>query len=179
MHNTLERDYTPVSSPSDPTLALCIRKLEEGVISPLLASAEMGTQIHFTGPYGYFTFRASPRSAVFVATGTGIAPFVSMGRSGIGGFILLHGVRTPHELYYESLFRTKARRYVPCVSGVPLRSSAPLGTFYGKVTDYIKEHLPKGPYDFYLCGRGDMIRDVTLLVDERFSGSFIYAEIFY
>jgi hypothetical protein len=47
------------------------------------------------------------------------------------------------------------------------------------VTDYIRNRLPPRTYDFYLCGRQDMIRDVTLLVDERFDGSLVYSEIFY
>ena len=51
--------------------------------------------------------------------------------------------------------------------------------FQGRVTDYLQTHLAPGLYDFYLCGRREMIRDVTLLVDEKFSGSYIYSEIFY
>ena len=48
----------------------------------------------FTGPHGYFTFRDFRLKPVFVATGTGIAPFVSMVRAGAKGFIVLHGVST-------------------------------------------------------------------------------------
>jgi benzoate/toluate 1,2-dioxygenase reductase subunit len=43
----------------------------------------------------------------------------------------------------------------------------------------LQEHLPAAQYDFYLCGRREMIREVTWLVDERFPGSFIYSEQFY
>jgi NAD(P)H-flavin reductase len=50
---------------------------------------------------------------------------------------------------------------------------------HGRVSDYLEAHLPDGAYDFYLCGRQDMIRDVTLLVDEKFPGSLVYAETFY
>ena len=39
--------------------------------------------------------------------------------------------------------------------------------------------LARRAYDFYLCGREEMIRDVTLLVDEAFPGSRVYAEIFF
>ena len=51
--------------------------------------------------------------------------------------------------------------------------------FHGRVTDYLRDKLPVTAYDFYLCGRREMIRDVTLLVDERFPGSHIYTEPFY
>ncbi|MDB4443970.1 hypothetical protein N9174_01345 [bacterium] len=92
---------------------------------------------------------------------------------------LLHGVRTPSELYYESLFRTAAKGYVPCLTSVAKDAPVPESAFYGRVTQYLQKHLPSGAYDFYLCGRQDMIRDVTFLVDERFPWSFIYTEIFY
>jgi len=58
-------------------------------------------------------------------------------------------------------------------------SHSPAGSFAGRVTDYLETELPPLPYDFYLCGRSDMIRDATLLVDERFSDSYVYTEIFY
>ncbi len=43
----------------------------------------------------------------------------------------------------------------------------------------VRDELPVKAYDFYLCGCREMIRDVTLLVDERFPCSYIYTELFY
>ena len=174
-----ERDYSLISTPEDPTLLLCVREVAGGAFSPYLASARVETRFHFSGPHGYFTFRSTSRTPVFIATGTGIAPFVSMGRSGEKGFILLHGVRSPQDLYYASFFRKIAKAYIPCISAFPMGSHSPAGNFAGRVTDYLETELPPLPYDFYLCGRGDMIRDATLLVDERFSDSYVYTEIFY
>ncbi len=179
VHQQLERDYSIVSDPSVPTLALCIRNVQDGSLTPLLATAKIGSGISFTGPHGYFTFRPAQRPPVFIATGTGVAPFVSMVRSGVKGFTLLHGVRGPSELYYESLFRTATKSYVTCLSGSTLDSPEPEDVFQGRVTDYLERNLPPGIYDFYLSGRIEMVRDVTHLVDERFSGSLIYTEIFY
>ncbi len=34
-------------------------------------------------------------------------------------------------------------------------------------------------YDLYLCGRQEMIRDATLMADERFPGSLVFSEFFY
>ncbi len=121
-----------------------------------------------------------------MATGTGIAPFAAMVRSGVRGFLLLHGVREPEEFYYQDLFRDAAARVVPCLTGRDLGGGqgpggppGPEETFAGRVTAYIEEHLPRRPYDFYLCGREEMIRDVTFLVDEAFPGSRVYSEIFF
>lgn len=171
-----ERDYSIVSAPDEPDIRLCIRNVSDGLLSPQLAQVPAGKALTFTGPHGYFTFKASSRPAVFVATGTGIAPFCSMARSGVRGFTLLHGVGAPEDLYYRALLLTHAASYRACLS-----ESRPAAAehFAGRVTDYIATHLPRQACDFYLCGRQDMIRDVTLLVDEGFPGSLAYSEPFY
>ena len=179
IHDEMERDYSLVSAADDPSMALCIRRVEGGTFSPLLASVAMGSRFSFTGPHGYFVFHPSGKPAVFVATGTGIAPFVSMSRSGLTGFTLLHGVQDAGDLYYEPLLRSAARQYIPCLSGKSSDRFMPRGSFHGRVTDYLEHSFPAGLYDFYLCGRLEMIRDVTLLVDERFPGSLIHTETFY
>lgn len=176
---TVQRDYSLLTIPSDSTLKLCLFNVEKGQFSPVLAAAAIGTKFSFTGPHGYFTYRPSERPVVFVATGTGIAPFLSLSRSGVTEFTLLHGVRTASDLHYQDIFRRSAHLYVPCLSASP----DPVGTikngFDGRVTQYLEEHFPPSTYDFYLCGRQEMIRDVTLLVDEKFSGSLLYTETFF
>ena len=176
IHHSVERDYSLVSSPADPDLALCIRNIEGGILSPGLSNAPVGSCFNFNGPHGYFTFRPSTRPAVFVATGTGLAPYVSMARSGVTGFILLHGVRSAEDLYYASVLKSAAKQYIPCISEA---DRSPDGCFRGHVSDYLRKNLAPQPYDFYLCGRGEMIRDVTFLVDEIFPGSLIFTEVFY
>ena len=175
-HHAVERDYSLVSAPIDPHLALCIRNVAGGRLSPGLGNAPVGSRLNFNGPHGYFTFSPSNRPAVFVATGTGLAPFVSMARSGVTGFLLLHGVNSTEDLYYAAEFKSAAKQYVPCISEAD-RSSGEY--FQGRVSDYLRKILAPGLYDFYLCGRGEMIRDVTFLVDEKFSGSLIFKETFY
>lgn len=175
-HGNTERDYSIASAPSEEALRMCIRKVDQGVLSPQLADASEGTILAFTGPHGYFTFKASPRPPVFVATGTGIAPFCSMAASGVSGFTLLHGVEQAEDLYYHDFLQTRATGYVACLSG---SSPAPVAHHPGRVTGYIENHLPRRACDFYLCGRQEMIRDVTLLIDEGFQGSLVYSEVFY
>ena len=93
INRSIERHYSLVSAPHDTTLRLCVHHVPEGRFSPVLASAEIGARFRFTGPHGYFTFKPSRRDPVFVATGTGIAPFVSFARSGITDFTLFHESR--------------------------------------------------------------------------------------
>lgn len=175
-YQNLERDYTPVSAPRDPDITFCIRKVDTGKFTTVLSTSDIGTGFEISKPEGYFTFKPSHRPPVFVATGTGIAPFCSMLCSGISGFILLHGVDSPQDIYYQTKFKSGADLYIPCISK---EYQASTEHFRGRVTDYLQSQLPTAVYDFYLCGRRGMIRDVTWLVDERFPGSLIYTEIFY
>jgi NAD(P)H-flavin reductase len=175
--NGIERDYSIASAPGDPHLNLCIRKVHGGRLSNRLSTAHVGTHFAISGPHGYFLFRPSPRPPVFVATGTGIAPFVSMARSGIRGFTLLHGFREADQNYYATIWRQTAARYVACITGSSASSSSEV--FKGRVGDYLLKKLAPGAYDFYLCGRREMVRDVTWIVDDRFEGSRVYTEIFF
>ena len=172
----LDREYTPVSAPQDHEITLCIRKVGSGKLTPTLSTADIGTRFEISEPDGYFTFKPSGRPPVFVATGTGIAPFCAMVRSGVTGFTLLHGVDNPQDLYYRQELESAADRYVPCISAEQPTTDK---YFRGRVTDYLQAQLPAAEYDFYLCGRREMIREVTWLVDERFAGSFVYSEQFF
>ena len=171
----MERDYSLASSPDESHLKLCIRHVKKGVLSQALGDTQIGTRISFAGPHGYFTYKDPQRPTVFIATGTGIAPFRSMVRSGTSPDFLLHGVETSEDLYYSEEFQSVAESYIPCLS----QSKNSQTYFRGRVTDYLQMHLPPDNYDFYLCGRREMIRDATLLVDELFEGSNIYTETFY
>lgn len=111
-----ERDYSIAAAPGDPHIVLCIRRVAGGEVSTRLSAAGIGNALCGSGPHGYFTFTPSPRPAIFVATGTGVAPFVSMARAGTKGFTLLHGVKRAGDLFYRDLLAAAARRYIACLS---------------------------------------------------------------
>ena len=179
IHQSIERYYSLLSTPQDPHLALCVYHVPQGQFSPILANAEIGARFEFTGPHGYFTFKPSPRKPIFVATGTGIAPFVSLARSGIKNFTLFHEARIADELYYQSFFEEIQSTYFPCLPSPENARPKPEGMFQGHVADCIKANLPHKTYDFYLCGEREMIREVTLLVDELYTGSYVFTEVFF
>ena len=179
IHESMERYYSLLTTPDDPTLALCVFYVPHGSFSHVLAHAEIGTRFNVSGPHGYFIFKPSARSPVFVATGTGIAPFVSFARSGIKNFILFHEATSAGELYYRAYFKKLESVYHPCLPEEKSATAKPEGMFQGHVAACIKTHLSRGTYDFYLCGHREMIRNVTLLVDDRFPGSHVYTEVFF
>lgn len=178
-HQDLHRDYTLVSSQQDVDLAICVRQIDHGALSPALAAARSGDRFHITPAFGYFLYNPSPQPAVFVATGTGIAPFVAFVHSGAKNYHLLHGVRSETELYYRPLLSRPARRYTPCLSAEQDKRPGGGEIFYGRVTDFLERRMPDGVYDFYLCGRGEMLRDATRIIDWRFDGSRIFSELFF
>jgi benzoate/toluate 1,2-dioxygenase reductase subunit len=178
-HCNQGRYYALVSATTDPHLTLCVNHIKAGYFSPLLSSAKIGFNFGLSGPHGYFTLSPSPRHCVFVATDTGVAPFVSMARTGVKGFTLFHGALRKEELYYSDILRTAAGKYLPITWDVSQDAHIEDHCFHGAVADTIAQNLVPGVYDFYLCGCMRMITDVTCLIDTHYPGSHVYTEVFY
>jgi ferredoxin-NADP reductase len=171
-----ERDYSLVSAPSEDELAILVRLIPAGQLTPVLDQAPIGTELTFSGPEGRFRFHPGPRPGAMVATGTGIAPFVAMIRAGAQPSWLLHGVRASEELYYRDELQAVVDRYVPCLSR---DVSLPSGAFNGHVTRFLQTRPELGACDFYLAGRMAMIHDAIRIVDECFPSARVYTEAFF
>jgi ferredoxin-NADP reductase len=171
------RDYSLACSPADSYLVLCVRQVMGGKISGKIAKSQPGDILRFSGPHGYFVHR--PGKSVFMATGTGIAPFVAFCRSGFQADYLLHGVRTVKELYYRQLLEAGAEQYIPCCTEGNDEDAELYGLFHGRVTEYLEMNVPVGCYNFYLCGNGQMVRDGIRIIDKRFPGSKVFSEMFF
>jgi benzoate/toluate 1,2-dioxygenase reductase subunit len=149
-----------------------------GRFSSDILKAEIGILIPLTGPHGHFVFQGPVNPAVFVATGTGVAPFVAFCRSGVDEARLIHGVGTPDRLIYRDLLQSALQEYVPCISRPSENMDPSNRAFSGRVTDYLGQRLKPGTYDFYLCGRRSMIRDAAAIVDDRFGDSRLFIETY-
>ncbi len=169
-----DRDYTPVFPAGDSCIRICVRKTGRSRFSDYLSRCPEGKHFKISGPHGHFLYHPSGTMAVFVGTGTGVAPFAAYAASGVSGFILLQGARTLDELIYRNLLEPNSRQYVPCIS----RAADAGPVFHGRVTDFLKTRLPKGKYRFYLCGKSEMIQDAIEIVDDKFSESRIFFERF-
>ena len=94
------RIYSICSGSDEPEISVLFNIKEDGVLTPRLSAVIPGMKIWATKPYGSFKDDKSP--AWWIATGTGIAPFYSMFRSGISeNKTLIHGVRQLSQFYFE------------------------------------------------------------------------------
>jgi ferredoxin--NADP+ reductase len=149
---------------------------EEGILTPRLASVIPGMKIFASSPYG--SFKDDKKPAWWIATGTGIAPFYSMFRSGISeNKTLIHGARQLNQFYFEDeLEWAMGERYIRCCS-----QQQSCNVFPGRVTKYLEEidDLPTN-INYYLCGKALMVvevRDLLILRGVPFQN--ILAEIYF
>lgn len=185
---TVKRLYS-LSSPPEcgegREFELCIKYHKGGLGSEYVARLKAGDEINLRAPFGDFVYNTdSSRSACFIATGTGIAPMRSIVLSEQfreqppRSALLLFGARDPEEILYPGVFESAGCEVVHALSRGDSGTS-----FSGRVTDYLKSlpaHWNWHGTDFYLCGSGEMIRDVTQLLKDAYgvSASSIRAEAF-
>src|SRR6201994_1899352 len=115
------RAYSIASAPRANAFDLCVNRVEGGFFSNLLADMEEGTSISFHGPHGLFTLRQPLTEAIFIATGTGIAPmrgfvewlFPESGEDRSQGqpIWLVYGTRYTTEIYYQKYFEKIAAEH--------------------------------------------------------------------
>ena len=73
------RSYSFSSPPGAETLSFPVRNVPRGVMSTYLREkAVPGTLVELIGPAGSFYLREIKRPLLFLAGGTGLAPFLSM-----------------------------------------------------------------------------------------------------
>jgi len=149
------RAYSLASSPTRETLELCIRRVPGGRLSPRLCSdLSVGDEMTVRGPYGELILgEQSARDVVFLATGTGVAPFKGMidylfetGRDVYEGtdrdIWLFLGAAWRDDLPYREAFKQLAEdhsnfHFVPCLSREAVLSE------WGGETDYVQHALLK------------------------------------
>jgi len=170
------RIYSICSGNDEPEIRVLFNVKEEGLLTPWLAGVIPGMKIWATKPYGSFSDGKKP--AWWIATGTGIAPFYSMFRSGNSeNKTLIHGVRKLDQFYFEDeLEWAMGDRYIRCCS-----QEESCNVFPGRVTKYLSERndLPT-TINYYLCGKALMVVEVRdLLIAKGVPYQNILAEIYF
>lgn len=173
----ITRAYSIASPPSeDNRFTLCLNRVQDGFLSNFLCDMREGEEVRCQGPFGDFILRPPMRDTIFIATGTGIAPFRSMlhwlladhTRHQGKQLWLLFGARTEQGLYYNEEFLHLAQqhanfRYLPTLSRG--------GEEWNGLRGYVQEHVPsiaagKSDMHAYVCGLDKMVKANRELLKE-------------
>jgi ferredoxin-NADP reductase len=157
-----------------------IRLVQGGAFTTLLWERRLGDPINIKGPKGKFLLQQDGNTCFFVATGTGMAPFMSMldtlqARGQERDIVILHGVSYDHDLAWREELESLAW------SGFPLRYAGTVSRpqhcpGWGGLTGRAETVVP-GQLDqhrmtaanttLYLCGNPDMVSAIEEVATER------------
>ena len=174
---------------------LYIREVAGGALTPDLFRTLPGQRLSLRGPKGRFVIEpGDTRRHVFIATGCGIAPFVSILRTLADDgtprpVVVLHGVSYARELGYRRLFEAWGRAgplsYVPTISRPAAPENAAWDGRVGRVErilDGVCDDLEIRPADTiaYVCGNPEMITAVQERLRARgFGAAQIRSELYW
>ncbi len=170
------REYSIYSAEDADNLEIMVKEVEGGYFSPRLKNLKKGDLVEVHGPFGKFGLDHSRRDThkhVFIASGTGIAPFHSMVKSNPGlDYQVIHGVRYGREAYEKETY--DAERYISCTTGDKS------GDFHGRLTGYLEQAEFDKNTSFYLCGNSDMIFDAMEILREKgFERENVNVEVYF
>lgn len=163
----LHRSYSFSSVPGGDEGSFLIRNLPGGIMSTYLGErAQAGDKLTLTGPMGAFYLRPVERPQLWLAGGTGLAPFLAMLETVAAG-----GADHPIRLYYAvtraadlvELDRVKALAdTIGNVEVVTILAAADEDhDRKGFVTDHLEaSDFNDGEADVYLCGPPPMVEAV-------------------
>lgn len=181
----IRRAYSIASSSRERLYAeFIITLVTSGDLTPRLFALREGDRL-FLGPKasGVFTLDRVPpgKAVILIATGTGLAPYISMLRTLLihdtqRRYVVLHGARFGWDLGYraelESLARFRANfTYIPSIT----RSDQDphFRGFIGRIQALLEQGvveqesgIPLDPMqaDVFLCGNPDMVSSVTSIL---------------
>ncbi|WDZ80013.1 benzoate 1,2-dioxygenase electron transfer component BenC (plasmid) [Ensifer adhaerens] len=166
------RSYSFSSAPGDERLGFLIKKIPGGLMSTWLERAEAGTKLELTGPLGSFYLREVQRPLLFLAGGTGLAPFLSMleqlARTNRDQKVhLIYGVTRDLDLVLVDHIEAYAKRLPNFTFSTVVADAASSHPRKGWVTQHMpQELLNGGDVDVYLCGPPPMVDAVRKHFDD-------------
>jgi ferredoxin-NADP reductase len=174
-----KRSYS-VASPPDAAhpdrFELAVTRVEGGPTSEALHALRPGAVVEIEGPSGAFVRPADhhARPALFVATGTGLAPLRAMLAEDVAAHdgpprVLLFGCRTPADVLWADELRGWQTSCPPFRLHVTLSRAPPEWT---GLVGYVQRHahglaraLPHA--HAYVCGLSGMVDDVVALLERE------------
>ncbi len=167
----ITRAYSIASRPDRNRFELCLNLVHEGTFTPHLFAMKPGESVEMAPPLGFFVLRNPAKSALFVATGTGIAPFRSMAPDYLSSvhakdLTLLFGVRYETSIYYREDFEMLEKHYSNFHFWPTLSRPGP--SWAGR-SGHVQTHLMEAlgerrDLDVYICGLKAMVDDVRAIL---------------
>ena len=160
------RPYSLASAPGR-TVRLLVDVRTKGMGASWASTIAPGDDVDLELPYGHWlvttdndtTEAEAPHRRIFIATGTGIAPFLAtfeLDRR--DDDILIVGCSRTEDVL-TSQVDTPLPRLIRCVS----REAAP-GTFHGRITDYLNAEGIDPQATYYVCGSAHIVRDISRII---------------
>ena len=176
LNKPVTRPYSIASPPSRrDVVTLLLNLVPGGPGSTYLFSLNEGDATRFKGPAGAFYLKdEGARDLLFVATGTGIAPFRSMiyhllEQDTSQRVTLYWGLRSQRDLYYQDELASLAARHTRFRFVTTLSRPEPgWAGESGRVTRLVEEQVTSvANLAVYLCGNSGMLNDVTSLIGKK------------
>ncbi|MCJ7450422.1 MAG: FAD-dependent oxidoreductase [Candidatus Nanohaloarchaeota archaeon QJJ-9] len=169
----VNRPYTPTSLPfnSGKEFTLAIKRYGDGNASLYMHNREVGDNIEVEEPHGNLYLRNFDRDVVFVSTGTGITPMVTMLKhyikEGRGKAYFFYGEKTQENIMYrETLDQLEAEN--KDLKVYYSLSDEEWKGMEGHIQEYIPKKLERfGEKDFYVCGVPQMVVQTEELLKEK------------
>ena len=159
------RPYSVASGVNDDTISFVIRRMPDGEVSDYLHTLSPGETVKVSPPFGWFRPGASDDGSpfVFIATGTGISPFMCHFRSRKDRppVQLIYGVREQADAVELDWLRGQ------CDVKLALSREKVNGEHHGRVTDLFEQIPLTDNSQYYLCGLDAMIDEATTFLEER------------
>ncbi|HJV09737.1 MAG TPA: FAD-binding oxidoreductase [Acidimicrobiales bacterium] len=183
--------YCILSDPADaPRFDLLVREVDDGPLSIYLTELEPGDEVLFRGPTGRpMAPRFADRELVLMATGTGVAPLLSLARQLLAAeyphpISLFWGLRLADDICLTDELDALAATYgAERFSYAITLSQPPAGWtgLRGRLGDSVPPLLPTlGGKRFYLVGNGAMLEEMGMaLSDMGVTQQNIYKEPYF
>ena len=172
------RAFSMASFPEEnQKVELYVGLVEKGIVSTYIHDyLKERDELIMRGPFGDFYYRDSDREILMIATGTGLAPIMSILRYIRKENIpkkttLFFGTRTEEDLYcVEEL--EDLEKQLSNFTFVPTLSRAPDDSQWegerGRVTVLIDKYIPQGAnLDVYICGNAEMVESCLEILNEK------------
>ena len=181
-HLGINREYSVASSDKENFIDFFIREVDHGALSGNLRNLKKGDKIKILGPYGEFYIRDFDQNAeyIFFATGTGIAPFISLNDThNIKKYRIFHGIRE----FKDNYNLKKLNNYNLAVSREKINGIAKVeyeSIHFGRINQFVNKLEVNKNMLFFLCGNSLMVSDLyDELLDKGVKQDKIFTEIFF